>query len=1172
MLQKQSISMNFGKGLDLKTDPWQVPFGNFLELTNQVFNKGNRLTKRNGFGALSALPSSHYSYLTTFSENLTAVGPSIAALNTGNETWVTKGTLAPMAVSTLPLIRNSQGQIQCDSAIAANGLVCTVYTQSSGGTLSYLYVIADSKTGQNIVEPTPIPLASGAVTGGLRVFVVGIYFVLGFTNLISSTSHLQYVVLSSLNPTVVSPNLDLAASYIPAPTIAWDAAVFGTTLYASYNTTAGGQAIAVTYLTLQAIASAFTASPIGPVPPASFAGSKASLMSVCVDSTVTNPFIYVSFFSLVSGNSYTLVVDTNLNTILAPAIIQTGGGVLNLASAAQNGTCTVFGEFANSYGYDATIPTHYIASVSITPLGIVFNSIFSSGASTITASSATGLADGMFVVDNTTPANIADDTTFTISGTTLTLSNATAGNSASSPGDVLAAATLVDNANSVRSVGLASKAFIIDGTIYFLAAFESPYQSTYFLINGSLTTEEAPIVAAKLAYENGGGYLTLGLPSVTLNGSTAQFPYLFKDLIETIAPAADQTIGLKPPVLYTQTGVNLGTLDFGAGIDTAETGSNLHLSGGFLWAYDGFLPVEHNYFLWPDSVEVETSTSSLPITGTVTNGSFIITATSSTGSVAIGMTIAGTDIPSGTVVVSFTANTVTMSAAATGNHGPATITLYGNINGNPTGYVMGQPSYYVQAIYEWTDNQGNSHKSAPSIPTPIFVDGSSTDYKFLYSVPTLRLTYKIQSPVKIRTYRWSVQNPVYYETTSIIYPTYNDTTVDYVTILDAQIDSAIVGNNIIYTTGGVVEDVNAPATNLITIFDVRLWLVDAEDQNLLWFSKQVIEAVPVEMSDLLTYYVAPSTAAQGPTGPITAIAPIDDKLIVFKRNAIYYINGTGPDNLGNGSQYSQPIFITAVVGCANQQSIVFTPAGLMFQSGKGIWLLGRDLSTSYVGAPVEDFNASLVQSAVNVPDTNQVRFTLNTGEQLMYDYYYGQWGVFEGASAISSCVYGDLHTIINAAGQVLQETPGLYLDGENPVLLGFTTSWIQLAALQGYQRFYYFYFLGEYLSPHKMRIELAYNFVDSFSQSSLIAPKNFSSPVPSGYGEQPSPYGSPTSLEQWKIFAKVQKCQSFKIKLTEIFDPSLGVGPGAGFTMSGLNMTVAMKRGVRPIRASNTVG
>ncbi|NDG86202.1 MAG: hypothetical protein EBX52_14330, partial [Proteobacteria bacterium] len=51
-------------------------------------------------------------------------------------------------------------------------------------------------------------------------------------------------------------------------------------------------------------------------------------------------------------------------------------------------------------------------------------------------------------------------------------------------------------------------------------------------------------------------------------------------------------------------GVNLASFDFTTdGIVGAEIGGNLNLSGGFMWAYDGFLPVEHGFHLWPDNVE-----------------------------------------------------------------------------------------------------------------------------------------------------------------------------------------------------------------------------------------------------------------------------------------------------------------------------------------------------------------------------------------------------------------------------------------------------------------------------------------------------------------------------------------------------------------------------------------
>jgi hypothetical protein len=391
--------------------------------------------------------------------------------------------------------------------------------------------------------------------------------------------------------------------------------------------------------------------------------------------------------------------------------------------------------------------------------------------------------------------------------------------------------------------------------------------------------------------------------------------------------------------------------------------------------------------------------------------------------------------------------------------------------------------------------------------------------------------------------------------------------------LDTQADSAIIGNAIIYTTGGVLEDINGPASNIMTHFDTRLWMVDAEDQNTLWFSKIIIPNVPVEMSDLQTMYISPTVGSQGAVGPITALAPMDDKLVIFFKNAIYYVNGTGPDATGANSQYSQPIFITSTVGCTNQQSIVFQPQGLMFQSDKGIWLLGRDLNTSYIGAPVEAFNSSTVETALNIPGTNQVRFTLSTGQTLMYDYYYGQWGTFVGVPAISSTLYQYLHTCVDSYGRIFQETPGLYLDGQNPVLLQFTTSWFNLAGLQGYERFYDFYLLGTYLSPHSLILSIAYNYGPAIQQS-IITPANYIGPwgTQPTWGDPSSTWGGPGNLEKWRIHTQQQTCESFQISIQERFNPAFSTVPGAGFTLSGLNCRVGIKKSAKPIRAINSVG
>jgi hypothetical protein len=492
-----------------------------------------------------------------------------------------------------------------------------------------------------------------------------------------------------------------------------------------------------------------------------------------------------------------------------------------------------------------------------------------------------------------------------------------------------------------------------------------------------------------------------------------------------------------------------------------------------------------------------------------------------------------------------------------------------------TGGNMSAQQYYYQFTYEWTDAQGNLHRSAPSIPLLVDLTASMTmTNEVTLAVPTDRLTYKIApNPIRIVGYRWSVAQQVYYQFTSVTNPFINNTAVDYITITDTLADSSILGNAIIYTTGGVVEDIAPPACIDSALFNNRLWLIDAEDRNLLWFSKQVIENVPVEMSDLLTIYVAPTSGAQGSTGPMTALAAMDDKLIIFKHDAIYYINGIGPDNTGANSGYSDPVFISSAVGCSNPSSIVLMQNGLMFQSDKGIWLLGRDLSTNYIGAPVENFNSQTVVGAQSIPATNQVRFVLNNNVTLMYDYFFNQWGTFSNIFAISSTLYQNEQTYLSKFGSVYQETPNTYIDGSQPVLMSVTTGWINLAGLQGYERFYQMYLLGTYYTPFKLNVSIAYDYLPSNLQQTLVSPSNYE---PAWGGDavwgSGNPWGGPGNVFEARVFPQKQKCESFQVTIQEVYDNTFGANSAQGLTLSGLNLVVGAKRGWRTQSAGKSFG
>jgi len=1112
-LNKQPVSINFQMGLDTKSDPYQVKVGNFLELNNSVFTTTGRLTKRNGFKNITNLPNTYQSTLATLNDNLIATGSNLYAYSSDTNQWLNQGIVQPVQLNTLPLLRVSTSQTSPDTAVAPNGLVCLAYVDSGQA----YYQISDSSTGQQIVKRTALP--SSAVCP--RAFVLGNYFIVTCLDTVSGATHLQYVAIPLANPNSPLTIADFATN-VSGLTAGYDGISANNQLYLAYG--ASGSAVKVGYLT----------SSLGANSGGTISSSSSNLMTIANDST--NSRIFISFWDSSSTNMYSAALNYSLVQVMAKTTLASSITINEITSVAKAGVQTVFYTTTNTYGYDSNIRSDYTSSITCT---------------------------------------------LPVSGTGT---------------GTVGTATII-----LRSVGLASKAFTgTNGTIYMLVAYgdtnlavsaDNSNQPTYFLID-SLGN-----IYMRLAYSNGGGYAsTQVLPSISYQNGEYYVAYLNNDFLASLNKGSTITQGNNAnptPIsgIYTQTGINLASFTLNTTQqESREIAGCLNLTGGLLWEYDGVRPVENNFHVWPENVEItsqstgggigvgtyyyvfcyewtnnqgnlERSAPSIPVSIVNTTGS-AITRDSTFGSNSTTITPSG-GIPSGLEVGMFIEDTTNPSYILPGTY----ITAIG-----ATTYTISQPT------------QGSSPSNNDVIST---IPGSvNTIY-----VPTLRLTYKTTpNPVRIVGYRWSVGQPIYYQFTSITAPILNTsgttslwtsgsngdvstTSSDYVTILDTLPDSAIAGNVILYTTGGVVEDIGAPASIASALFDNRLWLVDAEDQNLLWFSKQVIENVPVEMSDLLTYYVAPTTSAQGSTGTITALYPMDDKLIVFKKDAAYYINGTGPDNTGSNSAYSQPVFITASVGCNNPNSIVLMPNGLMFQSDKGIWLLGRDLSTNYIGAPVESYNSNTVLSATAVPGTTQVRFILNNNVTLMYDYFFNQWATHSNILAISSTLYQGTHTYLNSIGQVFQETPNTYLDGSAPVLMSLTTSWINIAGLQGYERFYFGNLLGTYFSPFTFNCTLSYDYNTSASQNITILPRNY---VANWGGEASwgsgGPWGGPGNVFSARFFPEKQKCQSFQVSLQEVYDPSYGQAAGEGLTLSGLQLMVGVKRGVRTQSANRSFG
>ena len=149
----------------------------------------------------------------------------------------------------------------------------------------------------------------------------------------------------------------------------------------------------------------------------------------------------------------------------------------------------------------------------------------------------------------------------------------------------------------------------------------------------------------------------------------------------------------------------------------------------------------------------------------------------------------------------------------------------------------------------------------------------------------------------------------------------------------------------------------------------------------------------------------------------------------------------------------------------------------------------------------------------------------------------------------------------------------MYIDGSQPVLMSFTTSWLNVAGVQGYERFYMMYLLGTYITPFTLNVDLAYDYNASQTQSVVVSPDNFSP----AWGGDPSwgagsTWGGNSNVFEARVFPQTQKCESFQVTVTERYDSTLGVAAGAGLTLSGMNLVVGMKKGYRTNKASQSFG
>ena len=501
-------------------------------------------------------------------------------------------------------------------------------------------------------------------------------------------------------------------------------------------------------------------------------------------------------------------------------------------------------------------------------------------------------------------------------------------------------------------------------------------------------------------------------------------------------------------------------------------------------------------------------------------------------------------------------------------------------------FTSGQ-SYNYRAVYKYEDNKGNIHRSglSPQLSFQLAANYQNIDI----IVPMVNLTNKYNVSTFIELYRTTNGGTLFYKVSdlnvsSTVYACRNNKLYNYIKIKDTTTNDDLQQQELLYTTGGVLENTPVGAASIMESYKNRIFLGGLEEQpNRLLFSKVSSNFVPVEFSDSLTVEVPE------PGGKLVALKRMDDKLIIFKERAIYMLTGEGPNNLGEQNDFIEPQLITSDIGCKFANSVAFMPKGLMFMSHKGIFLLNRSLGIEYIGAPAEDYKDATITKTTVVPKKSEVRFLASDGPTAIYNYFLNMWYTYSDHRGPSSCLVGNDYFLATFKDKVYKQVnTTASFDGAS-VPMKIETGWLSFAGIQGYQRVYRMLLLGEYKSPHKLLIKIAYNYDDVWQQEKLVDVTSYTESYTYGgptTGTQQT-YGDPSGTSaiayggkdntQYQIrlnFAK-QKCESVKICIQEIegSNPSGdSESAGPGFTLSNLSFIVGTKEGDFKIKQSRVFG
>lgn len=407
------------------------------------------------------------------------------------------------------------------------------------------------------------------------------------------------------------------------------------------------------------------------------------------------------------------------------------------------------------------------------------------------------------------------------------------------------------------------------------------------------------------------------------------------------------------------------------------------------------------------------------------------------------------------------------------------------------GALTGNYSYAV--VYEWTDSYGQVHRSAPTFVSYTYT--SQAAFLKSYGPVPVRLLGLNNAPIvptaRVTLYRTTAGGTSYYSLGNMTY-TELDAAWEF---FDNTPDATLLASSPVqlYTQAtGELPNHPAPPATIVTSTASYAALVSAEIPYRLYISKPFRQDHPVEWNTGMYVDVSPTT------GPITAVAAMDDKLIVFKQSSVFVMYGSSYDITGSNASpsFTTPTQLATFFGALSQNSVITVDEGTYYQSSRGIELITRQLVQEYIGLPL-DGAVGTITSTTAVQLYGQLRFIdSGSNNQWVYDSVLKRWSTLTSNAVYNanggcfiSCAAGQLPLLISNSGgnagvswRVVESTTA------SPKSLSVTTGWIKTHGLQGFARLYRIMLLGNFPSSGGVTITAYYNYNTAQSDTVTWSP------------------------------------------------------------------------------------